>query len=282
MIPGAHNLAVSEADDIGPPPSPDVVTQSLRLVEPLRKLINPKVYGIDNVPERRALLVGNHTLLGVLDVPLLCAELADRGRVVRALADNALFKVPGGRKLLTSFGVVRGSRANCAVLMRRGELIMVFPGGGREVTKRKGELYRLVWKNRMGFARMAIQYGYPIVPFAAVGADEAYDILIDGDNPLVAPIRLISEKVLGSPDVLPIVRGVGPTLIPRPERQYHWFGQPIDTTKVKGRQSDDATVRRVREATKAAIEDGIGFLLVEQKNDPNRSVIKRLLGPERR
>ncbi|MBV8290892.1 MAG: hypothetical protein JOY55_03560, partial [Mycobacterium sp.] len=81
---------MSEADDIGPPPSPDVVTQSLRLVEPLRKLINPKVYGIDNVPERRALLVGNHTLLGVLDVPLLCAELADRGRVVRALADNAL------------------------------------------------------------------------------------------------------------------------------------------------------------------------------------------------
>ena len=42
------------------------------------------------------------------------------------------------------------------------------------------------------------------------------------------------------------------------------------------------TVRRIREATKAAVEQGIGFLREAQKNDPNRSVIKRLLGPERR
>jgi hypothetical protein len=36
------------------------------------------------------------------------------------------------------------------------------------------------------------------------------------------------------------------------------------------------------EATKAAVENGIAFLREEQKNDPNRSVIKRLLKPERR
>jgi hypothetical protein len=41
-------------------------------------------------------------------------------------------------------------------------------------------------------------------------------------------------------------------------------------------------VRHVRENTKVAVEKGIEFLLDEQKNDPNRSVLKRLLGPERR
>jgi 1-acyl-sn-glycerol-3-phosphate acyltransferase len=55
--------------------------------------------------------------------------------------------------------------------MRRGELVTVFPGGGREVNKRKNEQYKLVWKNRLGFARLAIQHGYPIVPFASVGAE---------------------------------------------------------------------------------------------------------------
>ncbi|MGE5441823.1 MAG: hypothetical protein ACM3Q0_02020, partial [Bacteroidota bacterium] len=57
--------------------------------------------------------------------------------------------------------------------------IVVFPGGGREVARRKGEQYKLIWKARTGFVRMAIRYGYPVVPFAQVGADDAFDILVD-------------------------------------------------------------------------------------------------------
>lgn len=60
------------------------------------------------------------------------------------------------------------------------------------------------------------------------------------------------------------------------------FGERIDTTAVKGRHTDEATVRRIREATKAEVEAGIAFLLEAQTMDPNLSVIKRLLGPERR
>ena len=95
------------------------------------------------------------------------------------------------------------------------------------MAKRKGERYKLVWKNRMGFARLAIQYGYPIIPFASVGADDAVDIVLDADNPLLAPERLFVEKILGSPDSWPLWRGIGPTPIPRPERQYYWFGEQI-------------------------------------------------------
>ena len=263
-------------------PSATEVKRTLRLIEPLRKLINPKVYGIENVPMRGALLVGNHTVLGVLDLPLICAELWERGRIVRALGDHAQFKVPGWRDMLKSVGVVEGTRANCAELMLRGELILVFPGGGREVAKRKGEQYKLVWKNRMGFARMAIQYSYPIVPFASVGADDAVDIVVDADNPLLAPERLFVEKVLGSPDSWPIWRGIGPTPIPRPERQYYCFGEQMQTTSVRGRHNDDATVRQVRDSTKTAVEYGIQFLLEEREHDKNRSLIRRLLGPEHR
>ena len=274
----ANNAAASVPD----PPSATEVTTTVRLIEPLRKLINPKAYGIDNVPKCGALLVGNHTVLGVLDLPLMCAELWERGRIVRALGDHAQFKVPVWRHMLKRYGVVEGTRANCAELMRRGELILVFPGGGREVAKRKGERYKLVWKNRMGFARLAINYGYPIIPFASVGADDAVDIVLDADNPLLAPERLFVEKVLGSPDSWPIWRGIGPTPIPRPERQYYWFGEPIDTTSVRGCQDDDATVREVRDSTKTAVEYGIQFLLEEREHDKNRSLLGRLLGPGHR
>lgn len=270
------DLAVPE------PPTDEEIARALRLAEPLRKLINPKVYGIENVPARRALLVGNHTVMGMLDSPLMCAELWERGVIVRSLGDHAHFKIPVWRDVLTAFGVVDGTRAITSELMDRGEVILVYPGGGREVAKRKGEKYQLIWKNRMGFARMAVQHGYTIVPFAAVGAEEAVDILMDGDNPLLAPTRMLVEKLLGSTEAMPITRGIGLTPFPRPERQYYWFGEPISTEDVRGLQDDDAVVRTVREQTKKAIEQGMEFLLAEREKDPNRSVVKRLLGPERR
>ncbi len=280
-----HTVLVTDSDTsaaVPQPPTDEEIGWALRLIEPIRKVINPKVYGIEKVPKRRALLVGNHTVMGMLDSPLMCAELWDRGIMVRSLGDHAHFKVPVWRDVLTACGVVDGTRAITSELMRRGEVILVYPGGGREVAKRKGEKYRLIWKERMGFARLAIEHGYTIVPFAAVGAEEAVDIVIDGDNPLLAPTRLFVEKVLGSSDAMPITRGIGITPVPRPERQYYWFGEPIPTDAVTGQQDDDAVVRAVREQTKNAVEAGVEFLLTARENDPNRSVVQRLLGPERR
>ena len=245
-------------------------------MEPLRKVVKPKVYGIENVPKKRALLVGNHNTLSI-DAPLLVAELWDRGRMVRSLGDHAHFKVPGWRDVLTKTGVVEGTREITSELMRRGELVMVFPGGGREVNKRKNERYKLVWKNRLGFARLAIRHQYPIVPFASVGAEHGIDILVDASSPLLAPLQFLGEKLLGTPDPPPLVRGVGLTPLPRPERQYYWFGEPIDTTEFEGLEADDNAARKVRERTAAAIEEGVELMLAERDADPNRSLVGRLL-----
>ena len=61
-----------------------------------------------------------------------------------------------------------------------------------------------------------------------------------------------------------------------------WAGTDEPFDRVKARDTDETTVHRIREVTKAAVEKDVAFLCEEQKNDPNRSVIKRLLGPERR
>jgi 1-acyl-sn-glycerol-3-phosphate acyltransferase len=274
-----HTLRVTQADAVSVPAAPtkaDVAT-ALRLMEPLRKVIKPKVYGIENVPERRALLVGNHNTLGMIDAPLLVAELWDRGRMVRGLGDHAHFKVPGWRDALTKTGVVEGTREVTSELMRQGELVMVFPGGSREVNKRRNERYKLVWKNRLGFARLAIQHGYPIVPFASVGAEHGMDVLLDNQSFLLAPLSFLAEKLVGLRDGPPLVRGVGLTPVPRPERQYYWFGEPIDTTPFKGQEADEAAARKVREQTAAAVEQGIELMLAERDADPNRSLVGRLL-----
>jgi 1-acyl-sn-glycerol-3-phosphate acyltransferase len=243
---------------------------------PARTLVSPKIYGSEYLPSRGALLVGNHSLIGLLDAPLLCAELWDRGIPVRVLGNHAHFKLPGWRDLLVAAGVVPGDPATAEVLMTRGETLLVFPGGGREVAKRKGEKYQLLWENRMGFARLAVKHGYPVVPFAAVGAEDSLDVVVDTDNRFLAPARRLFERISGSPDLFPIVRGIGPTPIPRPERQYFWFGPPIDTGGIAA--TDDRAIGRIRDETKSAVEAGIAFLLGEQERDPDRSLMGRLRG----
>jgi 1-acyl-sn-glycerol-3-phosphate acyltransferase len=260
---------------VPPAPTPADVAPLLRLLGPVRTLIQPVVSGIDQIPGTRALLVGNHSVLGLIDAPLLVAELWERGLMVRALGDHAHFAIPLWRDAMLRCGVIDGTRAATATLMERDELIMVFPGGGREVAKRRGERYQLVWKQRMGFARLAIENGYPIVPFASVGAEHGVDILLDADSWLLAPARALLTALTGSSDLPPLVRGMGLTPIPRPERQYFHFGTPIDTREFGG-IADDRDVRRIRDRTARAIEAGIETLLEVRAADPGRGLLPRL------
>ena len=255
-------------------PSAKSLAPVVKALAPLRRVIKPKLYGIEHVPKGGALLVGNHSLYGVFDLMLWTAELIDRGIMVRGLGEHVLFRIPGSRELVKACGIVPGTRANTRELMRRGDLILVFPGGAREVAKRKGERYQLIWKNRLGFAVMAIEGRYPIVPFASLGIEDALDIVLDTENPLMAPVRKLFEKVLNV-EPLPIVRGIGLTPIPRPERLYFWFGEPI-TTQQYGGVADEDNARELRARTAASIEGGLNFLFDEREKDPERSMLKRL------
>ena len=247
------------------------------LLAPLRRIVQPKFYGLEHITPEGSLLAGNHTIYAFLDLPFMLTEIwRERAVPVRSLGDNAHYAFPGWRDVLTSCGMVRGSRANVSALMDAGATVLVFPGGAREVNKRRGEKYQLIWKERIGFARLAIEHGYPIVPFAAVGAEEMFDIVLDENNPLYAQFTGLVEKLSGWP-MQPVVRGIGPTAIPRPERLYFWFGQPIATAKLKRRRDRDAAARAVRDEVKRAVEHGIDFLLAQREADPRRRLRTRLL-----
>lgn len=250
------------------PPSVSFVK---RAIWPWKKWFDPRFFGIEHInADIPALYVGNHTIYGVIDSPLLFAGLYEKtGVFVRSLGDHFHYKIPIWGDLLLKYGSVPGTPKNCTALMKAGQNILVFPGGAREVAKRRGEENHLIWKSRTGFARLAIEHQYPIVPFASLGPDDMYSILYDAED---MQQSWLGRKILGNKylaDILrngdllmPIARGLGPTPLPRPERFYFMFGEPIKTTAFSNRANDKAAQWELREQVSDAIEN-----MLEQLKD---------------
>jgi 1-acyl-sn-glycerol-3-phosphate acyltransferase len=260
-------------------PSRAELTAAAAAIKPVELITDPVFHGVENVPaDGAALLVGNHAMYG-LDLPLLVLGVErETGRMPRGLGDHGHFKIPGWGDLLTRFGAVDGTPENTRELLAAGELVLVFPGGAREVAKRKGEEYDLIWKDRLGFARLAAEQGYPIVPFGAVGGDDAYDVAIDADSPIYKPLRALLSKAGMRDDFLwPVSTGAGPTALPKPQRLYFSFAEPVATDEYAGRSEDEEALQELRDRVRYAVEDRIDFMLRERERDPDRNLLRRLL-----
>lgn len=233
-----------------------------RLLAPQRFWFSPQYYGLEHLdPQRPALYVGNHTLYGVMDAPLMVLGAYEKtGIYFRSLGDHFHFVVPGWGRLLREFGTVEGTPENCSTLMEGRQHIIVYPGGAREVMKNKGEEYRLVWKRRTGFARMAMRHGYDIIPFAAIGADDALKIHYDSKRfqrsllGRLASRTGILDKVFRGGDMLgPLVTGIAGTTIPRPEKMYFMFGERISTRPLQAAYNNPEAQWQIRHEVEAAI-----------------------------
>jgi 1-acyl-sn-glycerol-3-phosphate acyltransferase len=255
-------------------------------MEVLRRYFVPEYLHLERAdPKKPTLFVGNHSLYGVLDVLLFADGLyRERGIVLRSLADRNHFKLPVWRDFVAQTGAVLGTRANCAELMRRGQHILVFPGGAREVFKHKGEAYRLIWKERFGFLQLAIEHGYPITPYATVGAEEAFDVLLDSADYMSTPLGRalkrsgIADRYLrGGEEFPPLVRGLGLTVVPRPEKLYFSLGKPIATARYQGRQDDPALLRQLRSRVAGTLQRLIAELRERRAKDARPHRVRRLL-----
>ncbi len=106
------------------------------------------------------------------------------------------------------------------------------------MNKRKGEEYKLIWKDKPDFVRMAAKTNALIIPFAAVGGDDAFDVAMDTDevlsNPVLGPLarRLAKQVFKGTPledsddAISPVTKlpGLGvPSLLPLPKLERLYF-----------------------------------------------------------
>ncbi len=265
------------------PPPKFVIHEIMR---PFRTYFSPRFYGLDNFnPKRPALLISNHTIYGLTDGFFTGAELYERfGVFTRALVDEMHYQMPGWRDVVKKLGFIPGSREACRMLMDAGESVMVFPGGTREAFKHKGEAYKLTWKQRLGFARMAVENAYDIIPVAGVGGEEMYKILFDSQDVMRSPFGKLlktsgfADRFLrGGEKFPPVGTGVGLSAFPRPERVYIYVGERISTADYFGRADDKDALMELRTKVETALYGYIDELKAYRENDTDEEWWRKML-----
>lgn len=181
-----------------------------------RRYFRVETHGLETLPTGRVLLVahhGSHALAwdGAM-ILTSCLLDADPPRLVHAMADHRLMKLPVLGRAAQRIGAVDGLRSVCEELLRAGAAVLTFPEGapGSKGLRNRYELAPL----RQGFMHVAIATRTPIVPVAVIGAEE--------DAPLLANPRWLA-RFLGTPTA-----PVTPTLlVPLPVKYRIHFGGPL-------------------------------------------------------
>lgn len=200
-------------------PDPDVQAGALAILRPLQRYHHHHVAGLEHVPRQgRVLLVMHHTF-ATYDSFLFGVALHEfTGRTPRGLGDNLIFKTPVLGRWGRGVGLVPASPTAGRELLEQEQLVGVAPGGMWEALRDRKERYRVRWGRRRGFVRLALRTGSPMLLAACRMADDLYTVY---DNRLT---RAVYRRFKAP---LPVVRGLGPTLLPRPVPLTHHVAPPI-------------------------------------------------------
>lgn len=123
-----------------------------------------EVIGLDNIPqEGPALIVYYHGAIPIDMYYLNSRMLLQRERLIYTIGDRFLFKLPGWGTISEAFHVSPGTVQSCVSILRDGNLLAISPGGVYEA-QFGDHYYELLWRNRVGFAKVAQEAKVPIIP----------------------------------------------------------------------------------------------------------------------
>jgi 1-acyl-sn-glycerol-3-phosphate acyltransferase len=170
-------------------------------------------------------------------------------RYPRFLVLNWAFELPYVSVLMRKVGGIPASPHNAEQLLRRDELVAVFPEGVKGAGKDWKDRYRLQRFGRGGFVELALRTRAPIAPVAVVGSEEIYPKL--GESRLLA--RLTGAPYFPLTPTFPLLGPLG--VIPLPSKWRIEFCDPIDTSEYgPERAGDRSLVLEIVEAVQDTIQ----------------------------
>ena len=125
--------------------------------------------------------------------------------------------------------------------------------------------------------RVAARFNATIVPIAAVGAEEGFEMILDADELLSLPY--LGERVAAGAKRAPVGRPgerfVSPVSLPTlPGRYYFLFGRPLSTEGVD--PADKAACAALYTTVRRELERDIEYLLERRGTDPYGAPLPRV------
>jgi 1-acyl-sn-glycerol-3-phosphate acyltransferase len=241
-----------------------------------------EVRGLERIPrDQNVIYVGNHNGYPYMtEFFLFTSALFTRLGIRRypyILAHDFSLKLPLINQFLTNYGCLRASLDNARRVLEQRESLLIYPGGGGELMRPYRERTRLRFQGRMGYARLAIEYGCPIVPVVAVGGHSTALIVDD--------LRWLAEligarrklRVDAWPLMLSIPWGVTlgpfiPPYVPWPSRIVIEVLEPIAFPPASSAgMTEKAWARVCADRVERTIEDGLVRLEAERTGKPVRA-----------
>ena len=252
-----------EVDEFGFDPE---VTEklTLALLRPIaEKWFRVEVRGIENIPaEGGALIVSNHSGTVPLDALMTTVAVHDNtGRFLRLLGADLVFRMPFIGEMARRGGATLACNEDAERMLRRGDLVGVWPEGFKGIGKPFSQRYKLQRFGRGGFVSAALRTGVPIIPLSVVGAEETY--------PLVGNIPSLA-RLLGIPyiPITPLFPWLGPLgLVPLPSKWLMEFGEPIRTDEIDAGAADDPMlVFHLTDQVRETIQQTLYNLLMQRES----------------
>src|SRR5579872_4720845 len=159
------------------------------------------------------MLVGNHSGGVPIDAAMVIASCLlemDPPRLAQGMAERFLNRLPVVSHWASRTGQFTGLPEHAERLLQDDRLLLVFPEGSRGTAKLFRERYSLL-DFGSGFMRLALRTRTPIVPFAVLGAGEAF--------PTIANAYKLG-RVLGLPYVPLVAYGLPIALPAKVEIEY--------------------------------------------------------------
>jgi 1-acyl-sn-glycerol-3-phosphate acyltransferase len=222
-----------------------------------RRYFRTEVHGVEQVPAGRVLLIANHSGQIPIDGAMIGASMffdAEPPRIIRSMVEKWTQTLPFVSTLFPRVGQVVGVPENARRLLRLGEAVLVFPEGSRGISKPFRQRYQLT-EFGLGFMRLALETGTPIVPVAVVGAEEQYINIANVTS---------AARLLGMP-VFPVVPQwfIPGMQLPLPTKYRIYFGEPMHFEGDP--DDDDAVIEEKVWAVKTTIQTMLNCGLKERR-----------------
>jgi len=178
--------------------------------------------GLDNIPDGRVLIISNHSGQVPFDGAMIATAMFLEGtppRLPRTMVEKWSAKLPFVSTFFARTGQVIGMPENARRLLESDLPLLVFPEGAPGSNKMYSQAYQLE-PFGLGFMRLALETGTPIVPVSVIGAEEQYPTVLN----LKKLARLIGAPAFPLTPVM-LIPMLG--LLPLPTKYRVSFGEPL-------------------------------------------------------